>query len=81
MAAIGRTMVAHPGHRPRYALFWSFVAGGQHLQRGIIREQRCTILYPFGDGLGQWFQQSGRFTHPVRHSRAIQIDTLTGIDL
>ena len=57
-----------------------FVSWGQHLQWGIICKQGCAIFGPFCNGLGQWFQKPGRFAHPICHSRAIQIDTLTGID-
>ena len=43
-----------------------FVSRGQHLQRGIIRQQCCTVLHPFGNGPSQWFQKSGGLPHPVR---------------
>ena len=63
------------------AVFFLFVPGSQHLERGIVRKQGCAILDPLGDGLGQWFQQGGGFAYPVRHRRAIQIDALTCIYL
>ena len=43
-----------------------FVCRGQHLQRGTIHKQCCTVLHPFGIGPSQWFQQSGGLPHTIR---------------
>jgi len=80
---LGEYSIRLPGSgRPASSAAYRLLPGRRMqsmLPRG--RKQGCAIFDPLGDGLSQWFQQSGGFAYPIRHGRAIQINTLASIDL
>ena len=41
-------------------------AGGEHRDRGVVGKDRLPRQHMPPDGIGQRFQQGGRFAHPVR---------------
>ena len=56
-------------------------AGGEHVDRCVIREVRIRRQDMAPNGIGERFQQGRGFADPVSQCRAIQIETFTVEDL